>query len=550
MNIRNSFPTFVHSKDQRECMEQPVSSIPYGDTGYFNQLVVDFLAEHPHIRPFYKYSPVKPSFDEIIRAKKAQPQQRETLVAALEQQYAGLETPAAVTANISSLADLNTFTVVTAHQPNIFTGYLYFAYKILQTIKLASQLKQEHPSYNFVPVYYMGSEDADLDELGHVYIDGKNIIWPTAQQGAVGRMKPEGFEELIVKIKDTLGHGAYSDELVALLRKSYLEHKNIQDATLFLVNELFGRYGLVVLVPDSPMLKKLFIPVMRDELLHQHSHKIVNETTERLALHYKVQATPREINLFYLTETGRERIVRVGDTWKVLHMEVEFTAATLEQELQDHPERFSPNVILRGLFQETILPNIAFIGGGGEIAYWIELQELFAHYRIPFPALILRNSFLMVDPLSQQRLQKLGLDINDLFGDAESLINQFVQKHTNASLVLKEEYTAIDKLFDDLVLKARAIDVTLEATVGSERKKAVKSIGKLEHKFLKAEKKKFAWQTEQIRTLKSKLFPADSLQERKENFMPRYIHQGPAFFDMILENLNPLSDKFGIIYTK
>jgi uncharacterized protein YllA (UPF0747 family) len=205
-------------------------------------------------------------------------------------------------------------------------------------------------------------------------------------------------------------------------------------------------------------------------------------------------------------------------------------------------------VILRGLFQETILPNIAFIGGGGEMAYWIELQELFAHYKVPFPVLVLRNSFLLVNSISQQRLQKLGLNITDLFGDVEVLINQFVQQHTNASLVLKDEYAAIEKLFDDLVMKARNIDVTLEATVGSERSKAVKSIGKLEHKFLKAEKKKFAWQTEQIRTLKEKLFPADSLQERKENFMPWYIHQGPAFFDVILEKLDPLSDRFGIIY--
>jgi len=531
-------------------MEQPVSNIPYGETGYFNQLVVDFLAEHPHIRPYYKYSPVKPPFDEVIKAKKAHPHHRETLVAALEQQYKGLETTELVKANISSLADLNTFTVCTAHQPNIFTGYLYFAYKILQTIKLASQLKDQYPQYNFVPVYYMGSEDADLEELGHVYIDGKNIIWHTSQQGAVGRMQPEGFDELIGQIKDTLGYGEHAEDLVNLLRKAYLEHENIQDATLYLVNELFGRYGLVTLVPDSPVLKKLFIPVMRDELLHQHSYKIVNNTIESLSQHYKVQASPREINLFYLTETGRERIVRIGDTWKVLHMPLEFTAATLEQELTNHPEKFSPNVILRGLFQETILPNIAFIGGGGEIAYWIELQQLFTHYKVPFPVLMLRNSFLMVDPVSQQRLHKLGLDIKDLFGDVEALINNFVQKHTNASLVLKDEYAAIEKLFDDLLTKAGHIDVTLEATVGSERNKAVKSIGKLEHKFLKAEKKKFAWQTEQIRTIKNKLFPANSLQERKENFMPWYIHQGPAFFDNILAHLDPLSDKFGIIYTK
>jgi len=399
-----------------------------------------------------------------------------------------------------------------------------------------------------VPVFWMGSEDADLDELGHIYIDGKTITWPTSQQGAVGRMQPEGFGDLIAQVKQAIGYGPYSEELITLLEKAYLGHKNIQDATLYLVNELFGRYGLVVLVPDSPVLKKLFIPVMRDELLRGHSFGIVNETIKQITQHHKVQANPREINLFYLTETSRERIVRVGDVWRVLHLPLEFTEASLLKELEEHPERFSPNVILRGMLQETILPNIAFIGGGGEIAYWLELQQLFDHYRVPFPILILRNSFLLTDANSQQRLQKLGLTVTDLFEDTEDLINRFVQQHTNAALVLKDEYAAIEKLFDDLELKARSIDVTLEASVGAERTRAVKSIGKLEHKFLKAEKKKFSWQTEQIRTLKSKLFPANSLQERKENFMPWYAQQGPAFFDVVLEHLDPLSDQFGIIY--
>jgi bacillithiol biosynthesis cysteine-adding enzyme BshC len=529
-------------------MEQPVSHIPYGKTGYFNQLVIDFLAEHPNLRPFYKYSPVQPDFEGAIQAKKAFPQQRETLVAALREQYKGMEITEKVRTNIDSLLDMQTFTITTAHQPNIFTGYLYFAYKILQTIKLASQLQTQYPHYNFVPVYYMGSEDADLDELGHVYIDGKTIKWPTAQQGAVGRMEPEGFEDLIEQVKQALGYGPYAEELIGLLQQAYLGHKNIQEATLYLVNELFGRYGLVILVPDSPMIKRMFIPVMRDELLHGHSFQIVNETIAQISKHHKVQANPREINLFYLTANSRERIVRVGDTWKVLHQPLEFTADTLEKELEAHPERFSPNVILRGMLQETILPNIAFIGGGGEIAYWLELQQLFDHYRVPFPILILRNSFLLTDANSHQRLQKLGLTIADLFEDAEDLVNRFVQQHTNAALVLKDEYTAVEKLFDDLVLKARSIDVTLEASVAAERTRAVKSIGKLEHKFLKAEKKKFGWQTEQIRNLKTRLFPANSLQERKENFMPWYVQQGPAFFDLVLEHLDPLSDQFGIIY--
>lgn len=530
-------------------MEQPVSNISYSQTGYFNQLVIDFLADHPHLRSFYKYSSLSPDFEAAIKAKKSHTQHRDVLVAALQDQYNGLQITDHVKNNISILGEANTFTVTTAHQPNIFTGYLYFVYKILQTIKLAGQLHEKYPQYKFVPIYYMGSEDADLEELGHVYIGGKNINWATSQQGAVGRMQPEGFEDLFKTIQSALGYGPHADELMAMMRKAYLEHENIQQATLYLVNELFGRYGLVVLVPDSPQLKRLYIPVMWDELLHQHSHRIVNETITNLSHHYKVQANPREINLFYLTPTARERIVQLGDTYKVLHMPVEFTKETLEKELQEHPERFSPNVILRGLFQETILPNVAFIGGGGEIAYWLELQGLFEHYRVPFPVLLLRNSFLLADMPSVERLHKLGLDIQDLFRDADSLINEFVTRHTNAALVLKDEYDAIEKLFDELSLKAENIDITLVKTVESERSKAIKSIGKLEHKFLRAEKRKFAWQTDQIRVLKQRLFPANSLQERKENFMPWYILQGPAFFDLILEHLEPVTDQFGIIYT-
>lgn len=521
--------------------------IPYGKTGYFNQLVVDFLAEEPQIKPFYAYSPVKPDFAAAIKARQQFNTPRTALVAALQQQYKNLEPVKAVQDNIASLVEERTFTVTTAHQPNIFTGYLYFVYKILQTIKLCRELKQQYPQQHFVPVYYMGSEDNDLEELGSIYLEGKTLTWSAGQQGAVGRMQPDGLEQLISQVKDTLGYAPHAGELIALLRKAYLEHNNIQEATLYLVHELFGRYGLVVLVPDNPDLKRLYIPVMKDELFHQASHTIVNDTLAQLEAHYKVQANPREINLFYLQDGMRERIVQEGEQWKVLHTPLKFDAATLEKELETHPERFSPNVILRGMFQETILPNIAFVGGGGEIAYWLELKGLFAHYKVPYPVLLLRNSLLLTDEMSKQRLDKLGITTAELFQSTDDIVNGYVKKHTNATLVLKEEYAVIEKLFDALEEKARSIDVTLVASAGAERSKALKSIGKLEHKFLRAEKKKFAWQTDQIKQVKNKLFPGGSLQERKENFMPWYAAEGPAFLDRVLEALTPVTDQFIIL---
>ncbi|NIG55248.1 bacillithiol biosynthesis cysteine-adding enzyme BshC [Chitinophaga sp. Cy-1792] len=521
--------------------------IPYGKTGYFSQLVSDFLAEDPQIRPFYKYSPVRPDFTAAIDARKAFATPRKELVAALQQQYQPLEAMTAVQENIVSLLSPDTFTVCTAHQPNIFTGYLYFVYKILQTIKLAGELKQQYPQYNFVPVYYMGSEDADLDELGSIYLDGKTLKWDTAQQGPVGRMDPEGLGKMINQIQDSIGFLPHGQELLDMLRAAYLEHENIQQATLYLVHQLFGRFGLITVVPDSPALKRLYIPVMQDELLHHRSHVLVGDTLEKIASHYKIQANPREINLFYLEKGLRERIVQEGDHWKVLNTGLLFDEDSLLAELEAFPERFSPNVILRGMFQETILPNIAFIGGGGEIAYWLELQQLFEHYKVPYPILLLRNSLLLVDDQSEKRLQKLELKAVELFRSTDDLVNGFVLEHTNAALVLKDEYAGIEKLFDELQEKARSIDVTLVATTDTERKRALKSISKLEHKFLRAEKKKFAWQTDQIRTLKARLFPAGSLQERKENFIPWYAMEGPAFLDRVLDALTPVTDQFIIV---
>lgn len=530
-------------------MDQSVcNGISYKDTGYFSQLVLDFLAEHPHIRSFYTHSPLKPDIEALIRAKKAHPQQREVLVKALQQQYAGMDTDPAVQHNISLLEQPDTFTICTAHQPNVFTGYLYFVYKILQTIKMAVSWQQQYPQYNFVPVYYMGSEDNDLEELGSIYLKGETLTWNTSQQGAVGRMQPGGLNSLIDEVEKMLGYGAHAEELVQLLRKAYLEHDNIQQATLFLVNALFGRFGLVVLIPDTPLFKRQLIPVMKEELWHQTSYKLVSDTIEKISQHYKVQANPREINLFYLSDNARDRIVKEEGHWKVLNKNITFTEAALEQELQNHPERFSPNVILRGLLQETILPNIAFIGGGGEIAYWLELQALFNHFRVPYPALVLRNSFLLVDNVSAKWIQKLGLCIKELFGNVDELVTRYVLQHTNADLVLKREYEAMEQLFDALEEKARSIDVTLVASIAAERTRAMKSIGKLENKFLRAEKRKFVWQTDEIRLMRSRLFPANSLQERKENFMPWYIHEGPKLFDRILAAMQPLTDELKIVY--
>lgn len=528
-------------------MDCTAEFIDYADTGYFSRLVLDYLHEDPKLAPFYQYSPVLPDFEEIIRARASLATDRQLLVTELQRAYTGLQMEEAVAQNIRMLADSNTYTVCTAHQPNLFTGYLYFVYKIMHAIKLAASLKARYPQYNFVPVYYMGSEDNDLEELGTVHIEGETFRWDTRQSGAVGRMKPEGLERMIAEVTKHLGVNEFQQEITGLLQEAYLGHRDIQSATLFLVNALFGRYGLITVIADTPAFKRAFLPVMRKELFEQCSFPVVNRTIESLSEHYHAQAAPREINLFYLGDQSRERIVFEHGRWQVLHTKISFTAEQLAEELQDHPERFSPNVILRGLFQETILPDVAFIGGGGELSYWLELKALFAHFNIPFPLLMLRNSVLWVDQKSVQRLEKVGLTPAGLFKDTETLIADFVKAHTQADLVLKKEYGEIEKLYAALEKKAENVDITLKASVGAERTKSLRSIGKLEHKFLRAEKNKFTWQSDLIRHVKGRLFPHNALQERVENLLPFYAAYGKAFIDVLYHHLDPGNPHFTIL---
>ncbi len=379
-----------------------------------------------------------------------------------------------------------------------FHGHLYFIYKILHAIKLAETLSGQITGCNFVPVYYMGSEDADLEELGHIYIDGKKYEWITNQQGAVGRMKVDkALLQLINDISGQLLVHPHGNEMVELMKACYKEGTTIQQATFNFVNALFADYGLLILLPDNRLLKNAFAPVIEKELLQQFSHAAVQETVKHFPSKYKVQAAGRELNLFYLTDEGRERIEVVNGQWstmpagrQVVNSEKVFNQEQILTELKEYPERFSPNVILRPVFQEMILPNIAFIGGGGEIAYWLELKKVFEAAGVPYPVLILRNSFLLVDEKSDELIKKLNLSAEDIFKPELELMNALVKKESSNQLSLENEKQLLQQLYNKLKLVAGNTDATLQAHAEALHKKALLKIEALEKKMLRAEKRK------------------------------------------------------------
>jgi bacillithiol biosynthesis cysteine-adding enzyme BshC len=328
---------------------------------------------------------------------------------------------------------------------------LYFIYKILHVIKLASDLNSSFADYRFVPVYYIGSEDADLEELNHIYLDGNKLSWNTRQTGAVGRMKiDKDFMKLIDAINGQLGVMPHGRQTMDLIRQCYRAGEDVQTATFKIVNALFAEYGLVVLIPDNARLKRQMQQVFEDDLLKQTASGIVAETSAKLGELYKVQAHPRDINLFYLTDNLRERIEQRDSNYEVLNSGIKFSREELLNELKEHPERFSPNVILRGLYQETILPNLLFVGGGGEVGYWLELKKLFEHYHVPYPVLVLRNSFLLIEKKWQDKINKLGFTHEEIFLPELELINRFVSAQTDKKLELNGTLLATEQLYETI----------------------------------------------------------------------------------------------------
>ncbi|HTN16561.1 MAG TPA: bacillithiol biosynthesis cysteine-adding enzyme BshC [Chitinophagaceae bacterium] len=533
-------------------METDCCYLSYRETRSFSPLVSDYLERKASLSAFYTFAPDQDGIRDAIKRRAQYPVNRPSLLAVLNKQYSSLPLIEKVQDNIAALGSDNTFTVTTAHQPNLLTGYLYFFYKILHAIRMAEELNGQYPDLRFVPVYYMGSEDNDLDELGQFRVGEQKFTWDAeGQTGAVGRMRTRSLKRLFGDLYRYLGPpGKDLDTLKELIESSYLQHETIGEATRLLVHRLFGQYGLVVIDPDDAELKRNFLPVMKDELLHHAALPIVAAQSEKLSTSYKAQAFPRPINLFYLKEGIRERIERSGDQWQVLNTDIVFTEADLLSELEQYPERFSPNVILRGLFQETILPDVAFIGGGAELAYWLQLQPLFEHYKVFYPAVYLRQSVQLITPVARELMDKLGLSASAVFLPAEELVKKHLLQKNGASWTVPEEQEQLNALLQQLTAKAAAIDPTLEKSGAAVVARIGKQFSALEQKMYRAEKRKEEVYVQRIQKLKQELFPNGGLQERVENFMPYYAQYGFEVFDVIKKAIRPFSNTFLVLDIK
>jgi len=527
-----------------------VSKLNYEEIPQLSEKDKKYIREDKSLRPFYKYSPTLDSFGQIFKDKKFSKEKRKTLVSVLKEQYSKIGVPKtdSVWKSIDSLEDEDVYTVITAHQPSLFTGPLYYVIKIFSAINLANQLNQKYPDKKVVPIFITGGEDHDFEEVNHLNIFGKTIQWENSEKGSVGMMSTQTLSEPLSQLEQILGNSENAESLKKIITSTHEKFEKYSDAVISMAHQFFGKYGLVVLGMNNSELKRQFSPILKDELENQSSGKIVRKTINELeSVDYPNQAFPRDINLFYLKDQMRNRIEVENEVYKVVDTNLQFSKKEILEEVDNHPERFSPNVILRPLYQEYSLPNLAYIGGGGEIAYWLERQNQFEHYNLNFPMLIRRNSMLWIDGGSNKKLEKFDFSIAQVFGSTDSLIKKLVIEISDQTLNLDEEVSKIEAIFNGISSKITSIDKGLEKYVLAEKTKQIKVLKNIESKILRAEKQKNESSVNQVRKLRDKLFPKDGLQERHDNFIPFYLKHGETFFEVLLKELDPMDRRFTVI---
>ena len=473
---------------------------------------------------------------------------REPLTHALRRQYEEIKITPAIEARIKLLEDPKTMTVCTGHQLSLFGGPAFFFSKIIECIQLSRELSRLDPEHLYLPIFWMASEDHDFDEIAEFQLFNHKLKWQIESKGPVGRLSVKSLEELVNQCCEIIGNSEKADPIKTAIRKAYDPSFNLAQATRILVNELLGDEGLLIIDGDDPALKSLFAPIAERELKNQIVEKSLTARIDAFEnANYKAQAKPRAINLFYLEDHYRARIIATQDGFATADEKHSWTERELISIVHDSPTSISPTVFLRPVYQEIILPNVAYVGGAGEIAYWLELPPLFAALEVPFPIPIVRNSFIYWDEKSDEKLQKLGIELAELFEDLPLLEGKFVEQNAKNEISLSDYSSRITSIFSEIEELGVVIDPNLSKSVAGELKKTLSSIENLEKRFKNGEKRNFETQLQQLSSLKSKLFPNGAFQERAVSFFEFHLKSDENLFEKVATHCTPMDNSIKLL---
>lgn len=472
------------------------------------ELKQSYLAGEPDLMAFAAWPWPVADYAPVIAARAAHASPRDLLVQTLTLQNKDLPNAAFTLSQIQKLGSERTFTVTTGHQVCLMGGPMFTLYKIATTIGLAQQLKAAHPEYEFVPVLWMATEDHDWEEVNHFFHGfGEKIVYPGSFKGPVGR---HVLEDSILEV--------LPESIPASIRAHYQPGKTMGEAFRSLMHALFGAQGLVILDADNRSLKAVFAPKMALELQMKGIASAAKATTRELEeLGFKPQIFPREINLFYLGEGGRSLIDMQDGRYRLKDGGKEWTQAEILAELEANPEFFSPNVALRPAYQESLLPNVAFVGGWAEVSYWMQLKAGFEVLGLPFPPLVPRLHATIFSAEQAAALATLGLPLTAIAQPLHVLNDLHLGQHWDES-PLETALAEVQQAFERLASLVEAIDPTLSTGVKAEQTRSNNALESLPKKLKKALRNRNPQPYQQIAALKNAIEPENTQQQRVLNF--------------------------------
>ena len=469
---------------------------------------------------------------------------REVLCQVLNNTYKHVHKDQKLQQNLIDLKKSNTFTITTGHQLNLFLGPAYFFYKIIHVIAICDRLVKEYPKYNFVPVFWMASEDHDYEEIKSTSIFGKKLTWETDQIGCVGDFCFDSQLQEIVKQFKALFQNSNKSDIYNLI-DSY-QGNTLSEATFNFLNALFGEKGLVVLDPNNKKLKRLSKNIFIKELTEMPLFKLVNKTNKKLIESgLKTQAFVREINLFFIENgTQRTRIIKEDNLYKV--GEKKYTKKEILEIVENSPECFSPNVLLRPLYQELILPNLCYIGGEAENKYWMQLKSSFDANGIIYPILGKRKSILYLNKSIAKKINKIGLPLEAFFLNETQILEEFLLQ--NNSNINWEFVDASFSAYKEIISNAyKKLDTSLISSLNAEFKKITKSHEAIKKRINKENKNRYTVVKSNIQKVKSSFFPDDSFQERSLHFFNFCAEGDLQLLTLLNEKIEPFNESLLIV---
>ena len=503
--------------------------------GGFSQLFRDYINDYHKVEHYFETD--FHSFDALRKYAHRLSQRirhRSTLVEVLLEQNQLYGVGEDSVRNIQSLSDDNTFAVVTGQQVGMLGGPLYTIYKTITTIKLAKHLATIYPEYKFVPIFWLEGEDHDFDEVNKVgllntdhiptmieyFPDGK----PTTKNlGAVGEIKFDDFLNVFLdNLHKTLGNSEFRQPLSDIIKSAYSAGATFNQAFASLMNKFFDGEGLVFISSNDKRLKQLLTPIFIKELSEfPRVSQLIIEQSAELEENYHAQIKTKALNLFHFFKSGRYFIEPRENDFSLKGIRHQLTKDELLHMATETPELLSPNVALRPICQDMILPTLIYVAGPSEVAYFAQLKKIYQYFDLTMPMIYPRASVTLIEEKLERMLDKYQIELIESFGDTRKIDQKVIDMVSEVKIdeMFNEAAQRIADLTNEMKFGINYIDSTLLGSLENTHSKIDQQLSSLKDKVTEAQKRKHEVGLRQIAKVINSIFPNKNYQERELNIL-------------------------------